>query len=206
MVKNLYACASIVGVESGLGPEPSGIRVLVTDEFADHIRYLAVDARAIRAFQFEAVSVSHSTHGAACVEWLDEIPEGSDEPDGIPVWDHDCLAEVITLNVSAREFWFEAYFKDSHSHMLVRTDRIPITDLPAPRPSSLIVPDTYPQFDTFVDFIQGQIEDGTLDIEGMAQRLVRYALTPPAQMIDEFNERIEMRDAEAGRPARKPKP
>ncbi|MHB1942261.1 MAG: hypothetical protein ACYCP0_04280 [Acidiferrobacteraceae bacterium] len=185
---------------------------MATDELADQIRLLAEDARTNRCYcktpglQFKAVSISHRTQGAACVEWLDEIPEGHDDPDRIPAWDHGCLMEVMALHVSAREFWYEAYFKDSD--LVVRTDQIPIADLPAPRPENRYTPDTHPQFDRFVEFIQGQIEDGNLDLKGMAQRLVRYALTPPAQMIDEFNERIEMRiaDVESGRPAKKPRP
>ncbi|GEM_PF-4424638 len=60
-------------------------------------------------------------------------------------------------------------------------------------------PDSHPLFVDFVRFIQARIDDGDLIKEDIATRLVRYALTPPDQMIDEFLER--MNTDETVRPA-----
>lgn len=39
-------------------------------------------------------------------------------------------------------------------------------------------------------WLQGQIEDGALDMEGMAARLTRYGLMDPRQFVLEMNERM----------------
>lgn len=56
--------------------------------------------------------------------------------------------------------------------------------------------DTYD--DEITRFLQGQIEDGHLDAESMAQRITRYGLMLPSDFIDEMQERATDSIPEAG--------
>lgn len=53
-----------------------------------------------------------------------------------------------------------------------------------------MTPADHPQYKEFVRFIQGEIESGNMDAEGMAERLVRYAMTSAKDMVAELNERM----------------
>jgi|SRR5690554_546844 len=45
--------------------------------------------------------------------------------------------------------------------------------------------------DEIANWLQGQIEDGHLDAEGMARRIARYGLMMPSEFADEIKERAE---------------
>jgi hypothetical protein len=45
--------------------------------------------------------------------------------------------------------------------------------------------------DEIYRFVQGQLEDGYMDLEGMARRIARYGLMLPSQFVEEMNERAD---------------
>ena len=53
-------------------------------------------------------------------------------------------------------------------------------------------PACHPLFDEFHQFLRGEIQSGRIDAEGMAERLVRYALSPPDRMVQELEERMRL--------------
>jgi len=121
MDKKLYANVSLKVQELSFDDEPSGIRIVVTDDLAERIRHLA---KIVKDNQLSKVELFHNWP-----EWLTERPnDDHDDPDGIP--ESDCRLGCVTLNVGDDDFWYEAVVKHTDTELV--SDRISLSELPSP--------------------------------------------------------------------------